>query len=104
MITGNHIRANRNKARLYERAGNQRNDTFHKLSTEPVKNEVRDLSVRNWVCPVCRTCHDRDKNAALNILAEEQRILNVNKVCELSCEEKIPWDTGESTLGELSTA
>lgn len=38
--------------------------------------EILPLSVRSWNCPACGAHHDRDVNAARNILTEGKRILS----------------------------
>ena len=36
--------------------------------------KVKDLSIRNWECPQCGTIHDRDLNAAINVMCEGLKI------------------------------
>jgi putative transposase len=42
------------------------------------KNDFLNLSIRDWICPSCKTSHDRDENASRNLRAEGIRILSTN--------------------------
>ena len=47
-----------------------------KLSCGAKYDGTKDLSIRKWICPECGIEHDRDINAAINILNEGLRLLD----------------------------
>ncbi|MBD2441512.1 RNA-guided endonuclease TnpB family protein [Nostoc sp. FACHB-110] len=44
------------------------------------KNDLLNLSIREWICSSCQTTHDRDENASRNLRAEGIKILSTNTV------------------------
>ena len=59
-------------------------------------NELLSLSDRSWTCPSCGTSHERDVNAAKNIL--RQGIASSGSPCKTRLAEQGASATGESPL------
>ncbi len=55
-------------------------------STCGTVQEKMPLAIRQWTCPDCGTTHDRDENAARNLLAYGLAVLNGSTASSAGCE------------------
>ena len=51
-------------------------------------SKVKNLAIREWTCPQCKTLHDRDFNASINILRCGLQMLTASN-CTVGCTETV---------------
>jgi putative transposase len=88
--------------------------TFHRIGRfEPtsqvcsacgIKDGPKPLSIRTWTCTACSTVHDRDVDAALNILAAGRDILAAGRADRLNaCRAQVRPGPALAQRGEAGT-
>jgi putative transposase len=102
----------REKARLliakaHERVGNARHDWQHKVARQLVnenqavivEDEELSLAQRSWHCAICGALHDRDVNAAQNVLQHGVFTLQAAGLTVSAC-----GDVRKSALGAVAAS
>lgn len=65
--------------------------------------ETLPLSVRVWTCPVCKAEHDRDVNAARNILAAGLAVTRKSEVCGSDVSQRVLRNAVQSELKQKNS-